>query len=114
MRKPEPVQPVADRRAGNRQPVILAQLPHQIVQCQIALALQPGARPDVVGPKLAPATITLRFWFRRSALAFQNDPVVDEFDRDPKMRRGRVMRVPVFNEPNNSLAQFYRVWFAHL
>ena len=114
MAKPEPVQPVADRGTGNFQPVIRAQFPHQIIQRQVALVLQPGACPTVEGPKLAPAAIALWLWFERPGLAFQNDHIVNEFDRNPEMRCCRVMRVPVFNKRNNPLAQLYRMWFALL
>jgi hypothetical protein len=50
---------------------------------------------------------------KRSGLALQDHHIVDKSRRNPEMLRRGTVRMPLFNKCNNTLTQFYRMWFAH-
>ena len=57
--------------------------------------------------------IALRLGIKRPGPALQQHHVVDEFDRNPELRRRSPVCVPFPNEINNALTKFHRKWLAH-
>lgn len=59
-------------------------------------------RHPPVSCSVAVAATTLRLRSKHAGLALQLDHVVHEFDRNPEVRGGCPMRVPLFNKIHNT------------
>ena len=70
--------------------MIIRHLQHEIIEGQIRLCQHSRFEPAPnTGQLTVPTTIALRARLKTTRLTFQNHHVVDEFDRNPELRRRR-------------------------
>jgi hypothetical protein len=114
MRQAEIAQEPPDRDAVDGDAVAIRQLGHQIVERQVRCLRHTRLDPvPHVGQFAMSAAIALCFWLKATCRAFQDDHVIDETHRNPEPRRGRSMRMTLFDTRNNPLPNLARMWSAH-
>ena len=102
MAETKPVQPTANRGAMYVYPMFVIQFQNQVIQRQIALRFDASPHPVGQSTEFPAPRITLWLRRKRIGLSFQNDHVIDEFDRNPEMRSSRAVRISLFDKRNNS------------
>ena len=104
MAQPKPVQPFAHRSAMHGQAMHGGQFGHDLVQRQVALHRQPVPKPAATRRQLALGMVALNLRQQAPALTFQNDHVVHEARRHPKVPRCLSMTVTFLNKGDNPAA----------
>ena len=90
------------------------QVHHPVIQRQVALLPDPALDPTRHPRQLAvPAAIALGLGIKRSGRALEQHHIVDKFDRNPRPRRRRPVRVTFLNKSNDALTTFNRKWLTH-